>query len=63
VLWKSYSGVDGSLDKISMKGMIEILKSGIGIYEGQDSRFIEIRIGQYRDHAGYGVLKVRIGYL
>jgi len=38
-----------------MEVMIEILKSGFCIYEGQDSRFIEIRIGQYRDHAGYGV--------
>jgi len=36
-----------------MKVMIAILGSGFGI--DRDSRIIEIRIGIYRDHAGYGV--------
>jgi len=46
-LWKSYFSVDVCQNRISIEVMIKILKSGFCIYEGQDSRFIEIRIGLY----------------
>jgi len=46
-LWKSYFSVDGCQHRISIEIMIKILKSRFCIYEAQDSRFIQIRIGLY----------------